>query len=45
MNINHGANLLMHDRKWTNEALEDIVIGLQDKGYEMADPHTIETIN
>ncbi|HLQ84143.1 MAG TPA: polysaccharide deacetylase family protein [Pseudogracilibacillus sp.] len=43
--LNHGANLLMHDRKWTNEALEDIVIGLQDKGYEMADPHTIETIN
>lgn len=43
--LNHGANLLMHDREWTNEALEDIVIGLQDKGYEMADPHTIETIN
>lgn len=43
--LNHGANLLMHDREWTNEALEDIVMGLQEKGYEMADPHTIKAIN
>ena len=43
--LNHGANLLMHDREWTNEALEDIVLGLQEKGYEMADPHTIKAIN
>jgi peptidoglycan/xylan/chitin deacetylase (PgdA/CDA1 family) len=39
-----GANLLMHDRKWTNEALKDIVLGLREKGYEIVDPHLIETI-
>lgn len=37
-----GANLLMHDREWTAEALDDIVKGLRDKGYEIADPHTIQ---
>ncbi|MFS0751982.1 polysaccharide deacetylase family protein [Oceanobacillus sp. 1P07AA] len=38
-----GANLLMHDRNWTNEALKDIVEGLQNQGYEIVDPHLIET--
>ncbi|MFD1038727.1 polysaccharide deacetylase family protein [Virgibacillus byunsanensis] len=38
-----GANLLMHAREWTAEALEDIVVGLQNKGYEMVDPNLIET--
>lgn len=37
-----GANILMHDREWTNEALETIVNGLRDSGYEMVDPHAIE---
>src|SRR5699024_1925299 len=37
-----GANLLMHDREWTLEALEDIIKGLQEKGYSFADPNTIE---
>lgn len=37
-----GANLLMHDREWTAEALEDIVTGLRDKGFEMVDPNVIE---
>ncbi|QKY68917.1 polysaccharide deacetylase family protein [Lentibacillus sp. CBA3610] len=40
-----GANLLMHDREWTAEALEDIVIGLRDKGYEIVDPELIQTVN
>ncbi|EQB36559.1 MULTISPECIES: polysaccharide deacetylase family protein [Virgibacillus] len=40
-----GANLLMHDREWTNKALADIVNGLRDKGYEMVDPHQIKTID
>ena len=40
--LTSGANLLMHDREWTNEALEDIVIGLQDKGYEILDPKLIK---
>lgn len=41
--LNNGANLLMHDRKWTNAALHEIVTGLQEKGYEMVDPALIET--
>ncbi|GIO26014.1 polysaccharide deacetylase family protein [Ornithinibacillus bavariensis] len=43
--LNPGANLLMHDRKWTSEALGDIVVGLREQGYEMVDPHLIETIS
>ncbi|CAN7445685.1 polysaccharide deacetylase family protein [Rossellomorea sp. LjRoot5] len=39
-----GANLLMHDRTWTSEALTDIVKGLRAKGYETLDPHRIKTI-
>ncbi|MEC1718187.1 polysaccharide deacetylase family protein [Schinkia azotoformans] len=42
--LHKGANLLMHDREWTNEALQDIVIGLENKGYQAADPSLIETI-
>lgn len=40
-----GANLLMHDREWTNEALERIVNGLRDSGYEIVDPHLIQTLD
>ncbi|WP_174613114.1 polysaccharide deacetylase family protein [Virgibacillus ihumii] len=39
-----GANLLMHDRKWTAKALPAIVKGLRDKGYEMVEPEQIKTI-
>lgn len=39
-----GANLLMHDRDWTKEALGDIVDGLREQGYEIADPALIQTI-
>ncbi|MDE5413134.1 polysaccharide deacetylase family protein [Alkalihalobacterium chitinilyticum] len=38
----NGANLLMHDRKWTKEALADIVTGLRNKGYEIVDPKKIQ---
>lgn len=41
--LSNGANLLMHDREWTAEALPDIVNGLEDKGYEIVDPKDIET--
>ncbi|MCK1992636.1 polysaccharide deacetylase family protein [Peribacillus muralis] len=41
--LGNGANLLMHDRKWTSEAIEDIVKGFQKKGYEILDPNLIET--
>lgn len=39
--LNDGANLLMHDREWTEGAVEDIVTGLRDKGYELVDPSLI----
>lgn len=41
--LRNGANLLMHDREWTSAALADIVKGLQNKGYKIADPMLIET--
>lgn len=41
--LTNGANLLMHDRNWTSEALEDIVKGLQQKNYEIVDPNLIRT--
>ncbi|SFJ91850.1 Peptidoglycan/xylan/chitin deacetylase, PgdA/CDA1 family [Halobacillus dabanensis] len=41
--LNNGANLLMHDREWTNEALGSIVDGLREKGYELLDPARIKT--
>ncbi|MBS4177270.1 polysaccharide deacetylase family protein [Lederbergia citrea] len=40
--LRDGANLLMHDREWTNAGLEEIVTGLRDKGYETLDPSLIE---
>ncbi|MYL47468.1 polysaccharide deacetylase family protein [Virgibacillus halodenitrificans] len=40
-----GANLLMHDRGWTNTALPGIIKGLRDKGYKMVDPALIKTKN
>lgn len=41
--LGNGANMLMHDRDWTNAALYDIVTGLQDRGYDMVDPKLIKT--
>lgn len=43
--LSEGAILLMHDREWTNDALSDIVTGLQDKGYEILDPLLIENVD
>ena len=40
--LRNGSNLLMHDRDWTADAMEDIVKGLRDKGYEILDPHLIK---
>ena len=42
--LNKGANLLMHDRSWTYEALAGIVEGLRNKGYEFVDPDTITKV-
>ncbi|KGA98854.1 polysaccharide deacetylase [Alkalihalobacillus alcalophilus ATCC 27647 = CGMCC 1.3604] len=40
--LQNGANLLMHDRAWTAEALTDIINGLQEKGYKMVNPKEIK---
>lgn len=40
----NGANLLMHDRAWTSEALPEIIKGLQAKGFEIVDPMSIEVL-
>lgn len=40
--LHEGAILLLHDRKWTYEALGDIVKGLKDKGYQFVDPKQIK---
>lgn len=42
--LRDGANLLMHDRTWTAEALPAIVQGLSDKGYDFIDPNDIEGV-
>lgn len=42
--LHSGANILMHDREWTNEALGDVIDGLREQGYKIADPNLIETI-
>src|SRR5699024_1198117 len=41
--LGDGANLLMHDRTWTREALQDIVNALRDKGYTLNDQKTNDT--
>ena len=41
--LTDGAILLMHDRKWTKEALADIVKGYKKKGYDILDPGLLET--
>lgn len=41
--LSNGASLLMHDRKWTREAIEDIVKDFHKKGYKILDPKLIET--
>jgi len=42
--LTDGANLLMHDRAWTAEALQGIVEGLRANGYDLIDPKTIKGI-
>lgn len=42
--LHSGANLLMHDREWTNEALGDVIDGLREQGYQITDPNLIETL-
>ena len=39
--LHNGANLLMHDRDWTNDAIVGIAEGLREKGYTLIEPKTI----
>lgn len=39
--LRDGANLLMHDRDWTNEVIVEIAEGLREKGYTLVEPKTI----
>lgn len=41
--LSPGANLLMHDLTWTNEAMPAILDGIQAKGYEFVDARGIAT--
>lgn len=40
--LTDGANILMHDREWTKEALGPIIEGFNEKGYSFIDPQYIE---
>jgi len=40
--LRNGSNLLMHDRDWTADALEEIISGLRNKGYDFVDPNLIK---
>ncbi|MFV8805340.1 polysaccharide deacetylase family protein [Aerococcus urinaeequi] len=41
--LSPGANLLMHDLTWTNEAMPAILDGIHAKGYEFVDARDIAT--
>ncbi len=43
--LSPGANLLMHDLTWTNEAMPAILDGIQAKGYEFVDARDIAPRN
>lgn len=39
--LGNGANILMHDREWTAEAVPTIVDGLIEQGFTIVDPSLI----
>lgn len=41
--LGDGANLLMHDRPWTNDAIAAIIDGLRAKDITIVDPNLIES--
>jgi peptidoglycan-N-acetylglucosamine deacetylase len=41
--LHPGANILMHELPWTEQALDRLLTQLADKGYSFIDPFTIET--
>ncbi len=41
--LHPGANILMHELPWTEQALDRLLTQLTDKGYSFIDPAAIET--
>ncbi|MBW7473479.1 polysaccharide deacetylase family protein [Paenibacillus oenotherae] len=41
--LHPGANILMHELPWTNEALDTLLTKLEEKGYGFIDPETIDS--
>ncbi|ANY68831.1 xylanase deacetylase [Paenibacillus sp. BIHB 4019] len=41
--LHPGANILMHELAWTAEALDKLLMQLEDKGYGFIDPAAIDT--
>ena len=41
--LHDGANVLMHDRSWTLEALDQMIDGYREMGYQIVDPLLIES--
>lgn len=38
----NGSNLLLHDRTWTADALDDIIVGIEERGFTFIDPAEID---
>ncbi len=43
--LHPGANILMHELKWTADGLDELLTKLEEKGYSFIDPGTIELTN
>ncbi|MDN6195459.1 MAG: polysaccharide deacetylase family protein [Atopostipes suicloacalis] len=43
--LSDGANILMHDREWTAEAVPEIIEGLEEADYKIVDPKFIVNDN
>ncbi|WP_084134648.1 polysaccharide deacetylase family protein [Paenibacillus harenae] len=41
--LHPGANILMHELRWTADALDELLTKLEEKGYSFIDPAAIET--
>lgn len=39
--LHSGGNILLHDRKWSKEALKGIILGAREQGYQFVDPDLI----
>lgn len=42
--LHPGANILMHELRWTADALDELLTKLEDEGYSFIDPASIDVI-